>query len=152
MPGVTLAAMSWVWALRKTCRGRAWGTRSRGWAEAQWAQHWRADAAGRAVSRCCQTATVSPGVVAEQSEPLREISCPCGHDDLRRVGLTKLGMAPRADASRCLVGRVRLARCVPGTIDRIGMAASGWLGKSRGATDQGTAGVRRNKRTRGTRC
>jgi hypothetical protein len=152
MLGETLAATSLGWAPRKTYLGRAWGTRILDWEEARWGRHWRAVCAGRAVSRWCQTATVSPGVVAEQSEPWREISCPCGHGDVRRAGLTKLGMHHQLAHSKCLAARVRLATCVPGTVDRIGMASSGWLGGRRGATDLSTAGVRRNKRCRGTKC
>jgi hypothetical protein len=45
---------------------------------------------------------VSPGVVAEQSEPLREISCPCGRSDLQPTRLDEIRDAPPTDAQQML--------------------------------------------------
>lgn len=108
-----------MWPLVCWCRIHAWGRRSLGLGATQWCRHWRLDGAGRAVSRCWQTVTVSPGVVAERSEPWREISCPCGRSDPQRTGLTKLGMHHQRTRSRCLADSVRLATCVPGPVRRI---------------------------------
>jgi hypothetical protein len=149
---VTLAAKSLVWAQKKMCPVLAWEKKTLGWGGARWDRHWRAVDAGRAVSLWHQTATVLPGVVAEQFEPLQEISCPCGHGDLRQTDLTRLGMAPAADAQQVFGRQSETGDVRSRDGCRIGTASSGWLGGIRGATDLSTAGVRRNKRFRGTKC
>jgi hypothetical protein len=94
-------------------------------AGARWGRRLRVGGAGRAVSLCCQTATVSPGVVAEQFAPLREISSP---------------LCTRRCAADCLAGGVRLATCVPGTARRSETGGRGWLGRVSRCYESGYSG------------
>ena len=85
----------------QTCLGRAWGRRSRGWGPSRRCR-------GRLFQRRQQTATVSPGGVAAQSQPWRRH---CGVRVARRLRVEGAAAVRRSTRWRGTAAEVSTGEC-----------------------------------------